>query len=122
MDYYAGIDVSLDQCSVCMVDGSGQIVRELKVSSDPDALVEFFTALEGTLTRVGLEAGPLPQWLHAGLVRADIPAVLIETRHVKAALSAMTVKTDRNDAQGIAQLIRMGWFRPVHAKARELRS
>ena len=55
MDYYAGIDVSLDQCSVCMVDGSGQIVCELKVSSDPDALVEFFTALEGTLTRVGLE-------------------------------------------------------------------
>jgi len=117
MDYYAGIDVSLDQCSVCVVDGSGRIVRELKVSSDPDALVAVFTAAEVSLTRVGLEAGPLSQWLHAGLVKAGIPAVLIETRHVKAALSAMTVKTDRNDARGIAQLIRMGWFRPVHAKA-----
>ena len=61
--------------------------------------------------------GPLSQWLHAGLVRAGLPAVLVETRHVKAALSAMRAKTDRNDARGIAQLIRMGWFRPVHAKA-----
>ena len=69
------------------------------------------------LVRIGLEAGPLSQWLHAGLVGAGLPAVLVETRHVKAALSAMTVKTDRNDARGIAQLIRMGWFRPVHAKA-----
>lgn len=117
MDYYAGIDVSLDQSSVCVVDGSGRIVRELKVSSDPDALVRFFRAAEVSFTRVGLEAGPLSQWLHAGLIEAGIPAVLIETRHVKAALSAMTVKTDRNDARGIAQLIRMGWFRPVHAKA-----
>ncbi|MBP2315902.1 IS110 family transposase, partial [Azospirillum soli] len=117
MDYYAGIDVSLDQCSVCVVDGSGQIVRELKVSSDPDALVGFFTAAGVKLARVGLEAGPLSQWPHDGLIKAGMPAMLIETRHVKAALSAMTVKTDRNDARGIAQLIRMGWFRPVHAKA-----
>ena len=66
---------------------------------------------------IGLEAGPLSQWLHAGLKRAGFEAVLLETRHVKAALSAMTVKTDRKDARGLAQLLRMGWFRPVHAKS-----
>jgi transposase len=75
--------------------------------------------------RVGLEAGPLSQWLHAGLSAAGFDAVLLETRHVKAALSAMTVKTDRRDARGIAQLLRMGWYRPVHAKtlpAQEVRA
>jgi transposase len=69
------------------------------------------------VTRIGLEAGPLSQWLYAGLVAAGFEVVLLETRHVKAALSAMVVKTDRKDAHGIAQLLRMGWFRPVHAKS-----
>src|SRR5918911_1571863 len=69
------------------------------------------------LARVGLEAGPLSQWIHAGLTAAGFAAVLLETRHVKAALSAMIVKTDRQDARGIAQLLRMGWFRPVHRKS-----
>jgi hypothetical protein len=68
------------------------------------------------VTRIGLEAGPLSQWLYAGLVAAGFEVVLLETRHVKAALSAMVVKTDRKDARGIAQLLRMGWFRPAHAK------
>ena len=69
------------------------------------------------MTRIGLEAGPLSQWLHAGLTGAGFEAVLLETRHVKAALSAMVVKTDRKDARGIAQLLRMGWYRPVHCKS-----
>src|SRR4030095_7752302 len=69
------------------------------------------------LTRIGLEAGPLSQWLHAGLTKAGFEAVLLETRHVEAALSAMSVKTDRKDARGIAQLLRMGWYRPVHRKS-----
>jgi transposase len=69
------------------------------------------------VARIGLEAGPLSQWLHAGLDEAGFEAVLLETRHVKAALSAMTIKTDRKDARGIAQLLRMGWFRPVHRKS-----
>ena len=77
----------------------------------------FFNALGFPVTRIGLEAGPLSQWLYAGLTQAGFETVLLETRHVKAALSAMTVKTDRKDARGIAQLIRMGWFRPVHAKS-----
>ena len=69
------------------------------------------------LARIGLEAGPLSQWLHSALCAAGFEVVLLETRHVKAALSAMTVKTDRKDARGIAQLLRMGWFRSVHRKS-----
>jgi transposase len=117
MDHYAGIDVSMDQSSVCVMDATGRIIREAKVASQPDALACFLHRLGLSLTRVGLEAGPLSQWLHAGLVQAGFEVVLLETRHVKAALSAMTVKTDRKDARGIAQLLRMGWFRPVYAKS-----
>jgi transposase len=125
MDYYAGIDVSLELSSVCILDASGQIVREAKVASEPEALAAFLASLNVPLTRVGLEAGPLSQWLHAGLLQAGFEVVLLETRHVKAALSAMMVKTDRRDARGIAQLLRMGWYRPVHGKspaAQEIRA
>jgi hypothetical protein len=99
------------------VDAQGRILKEAKVASEPDALVEFFETLGFAVNRIGLEAGPLSQRLHAGLQRVGFETVLLETRHVKAALSAMTVKTDRKDARGIAQLIRMGWFRAVHAKS-----
>ena len=125
MEYFAAIDVSLELSSVCVVDGTGRIVREGKVASEPDALVRYLRESGLALTRVGLEAGPLSQWLHAGLIEAGFEAVLLETRHVKAALGAMTMKTDRNDARGMAQTIRMGWFRPVHAKtvpAQEIRA
>ena len=100
-----------------MVDEKGKIVHEAKVLSEPEALVQFFSELGLALTQIGLEAGPLSQWLHAGMVKAGLPVVLLETRHVKAALSAMIVKTDRKDARGIAQLLRMGWYRSVHCKS-----
>ena len=116
MEHYAGLDVSLELTSVCIVDAQGGIVREAKVASEPEALIRFLADEDLVIVRVGLEAGPLSQWLHAGLIAAGLDAVL-ETRHVKAALSAMTVKTDRRDARGIAQLLRLGWFRPVHAKS-----
>lgn len=117
MEYFAGIDVSLEQSSVCVLDGRGKIVREAKVASEPEVLVDFLRALGLPLSRVGLEACGLSQWLHAALVSAGFDAVLLETRHVKAALSAMVVKTDRKDARGIAQLLRMSWYRPVHCKS-----
>ena len=117
MERYAGIDVSLKGSSICVVDVTGKIVRETKVPSEPETLVAFFRQLGLPMTRIGLEAGPLSQWLHAGLTRAGFEVVLLETRQVKAALSAMVVKTDRKDARGIAQLLRMGWFRPVHCKS-----
>jgi len=119
MDYYAGIDVSLEQSSVCVVDGSGKIVGEGQVASEPEALLGYFGSLGFALERIGLEAGPLSQWLYAAMRKAGLPVELLETRHVKAALSAMPVKTDRNDARGIAQLMRLGWFRPVHCKSAE---
>lgn len=125
MEHYAGLDVSLELTSVCVVDGQGRVLREAKVASEPDALIRFLADEGVAIARVGLEAGPLSQWLHAGLVMAGVETVLLETRHVKAALSAMTVKTDRRDARGIAQLLRLGWYRPVHAKsasAQEVRS
>ena len=117
MEHHAGIDVSLERSNVGVVDATGRSVREVKVASEPEALVGFFRQLGVAVTRIGLEAGPLSQWLHAGLAGAGYEAVLLETRHVKAALSAMIVKTDRKDARGIAQLLRMGWYRPVHRKS-----
>jgi transposase len=125
VEHYAGLDVSLELSSMCIVDERGTIVRETKVASEPEALIRFLRAQELPVVRVGLEAGPLSQWLHAGLVAAGFEVVLLNTRHVKAALSAMTVKTDKRDARGIAQLLRLGWYRPVHAKsasAQEVRS
>ena len=94
MEHYAGIDVSLERSSVCVVDATGRIVREAKVASEPEALVGLRRQLGLPLARVGLEAGPLSQWLHAGLTGAGLEAVLLETRQVKAAISAMVVKTD----------------------------
>jgi transposase len=117
MEYYVGIDVSLKDSSVCVVDGKGKIVREAKSASEPEALCGLISGIGFRVSRIGMEAGPLSQWLREGLVDAGFEVVLLETRHVKAALSAMTVKTDRKDARGIAQLLRMGWYRPVHAKS-----
>lgn len=125
MDYYAGIDVSLEYSSVCVVDGGGKIVREGKVASDPEALIGYFGSLGLALARIGLEAGPLSQWLYAAMRQAGLSVELLETRHVHDAFKAMPVKSDRNDARGIAQLMRLGWFRPVHCKsiaAQELRA
>ena len=117
MKHYAGIDVSLNSSSVCVVDESGKIVREVKVASEPVALINWFKSLGVRVERIGLEAGPLSQWLYGALRESGLPVELLETRHVKAALSAMPVKTDRNDARGLAQLMRLGWFRPVHCKS-----
>jgi transposase len=117
MEHYAGIDVSLEYSSVCVVDANGKIVREGKVASEPEALVAWFGALGLRLARIGLEAGPLSQWLYAGLRQAGLAMELLETRHVHDAFKAMPVKSDRNDARGIAQLMRLGWFRPVHCKS-----
>jgi transposase len=117
MDHYAGIDVSLEYSSVCVVDASGKIIREGKVASEPEALIAWFGSLEFELIRVGLEAGPLSQWLYAAMRDAGLAVELLETRHVHDAFKAMPVKTDRNDARGIAQLMRLGWFKPVHCKS-----
>jgi transposase len=117
MDHYAGIDVSLECSSVCVVDATGKIIRESKVASEPEALVAWFGLFGVSLARIGLEAGPLSQWLFAKMREAELAVELLETRHVRDAFKAMPVKSDRNDARGIAQLMRLGWFRPVHCKS-----
>jgi transposase len=117
MEQYAGIDVSLESASVCVVDATGRVVREAKTASEPAALVGWFHQFGVALARIGLEAGPLSQWLYAGMRDAGLAVELLETRHVRDAFKAMPVKTDRKDARGIAQLMRLGWFRPVHCKS-----
>jgi transposase len=119
MNHYAGIDVSLECSSVCVVDASGRIVREAKVASEPAALIAWFGSLGFDLERIGLEAGPLSQWLYAEMQKAGLAVELLETRHVRNAFKTMPVKTDRKDARGIAELMRLGWFRPVHCKSME---
>jgi len=119
MNHYAGIDVSLKSSAVCIVDGAGKIIREAAVESEPAALIGWFKRLGVELERIGLEAGPLSQWLYAAMQEAGLRVELLETRHVRDAFRAMSVKSDRNDARGIAQLMRLGWFRPVHCKSIE---
>ncbi len=117
MKQYAGIDVSLECSSVCVVEANGRILREAKVASEPEALIAWFRSSGFALERIGLEAGPLSQWLFAAMKAAGLAVELLETRHVRKAFEAMPVKSDRNDARGIAQLMRLGWFRPVHCKS-----
>ena len=114
MEYFAGLDVSIKQTSVCIVDSSGRLVREEKVASEPEALVPVLTNYR--FKRIGLEAGPLSQWLFSALAEAGLPVICVETRHMRAVLKAQINKTDRNDARGIAQMMRVGLFRPVHVK------
>lgn len=119
MNYYAGIDVSLECSSVCIVDAAGTIVREGKAETTPEAVMGWLASLGHPLERIGLEAGPLSQWLYRVMSEGGLAIELLETRHVHNAFSAMPVKSDRNDARGIAQLMRLGWFRPVHCKSME---
>jgi len=122
MGYFAGLDVSLEETAICIVDDTGKIVCEVRVASEPEALVAFFGACGMRMERVGLEACSLTAWLYGGLTEAGFPAICIETRRAKAAMSAMPNKTDRNDARGIAQIMRTGWYRAVHVKSPACRS
>jgi transposase len=116
MRHYAGLDVSVKETSVCIVDETGEICREIKVTSHPEDLLRILQDPAWHLERIGLEAGPLSQWLFEGLVAADLPVVCVETRHAKAFLKAQVNKSDRNDARGIAQMMRINLFRTVHVK------
>ncbi len=116
MDHFAGLDVSVKETSVCIVDDTGKIVREVKVKSEPDALLQVLTNPAYHFKRIGLEAGPLSQWLFSALAEAGFLVICVETRHMRAALKAQINKTDRNDARGIAQMMRVGLYRPVHVK------
>ena len=99
-----------------VADDTGKIVREVKVASEPEALLAVLNNPAYHFKRIGLEAGPLSQWLFGALAEAELPVVCVETRHMQAVLKAQINKTDRNDARGIAQMMRVGLYRPVHVK------
>ncbi|GLS32300.1 Transposase [Mesorhizobium albiziae] len=116
MKHYAGLDVSVKETAVCIVNETGEICREVKVVSHPDDLTAVLKDSAWNFDRIGLEAGPLSQWLFEGLAKAGLPLICIETRHTKAFLKAQPNKSDRIDARGIAQMMRVNLFRPVHVK------
>lgn len=117
VEYFAGLDVSMEVTSICVVDETGLVVREGRAASDPAAIVAWLERTGLRMARLGLEAGPLSPWLHAGLVAAGLPAICIETRRMRGATLLMAVKTDRIDARAIAQAIRVGWYTVVHVKS-----
>jgi transposase len=116
MDHFAGLDVSVKETSVCIVDDVGKIIWEVKVASEPAELLAVLTNPAYHFKRIGLEAGPLSQWLYSALAESGLPVICVETRHMRAVLKAQINKTDRNDARGIAQMMRVGLYRPVHVK------
>ena len=117
MKHYAGLDVSLEETSVCVIDAQGSVVGEAKVSSEPSSIASYLARWSSSLARVGQEAGGLSPWLHQGLVSHGLPAVCIETRRMKAYAKASPVKTDRRDARLIALALRAGLYRAVHVKS-----
>ena len=119
MTYCAGLDVSLRSTHICVIDDDGELLAEGKADSEVADIIAFFDELDVEITEVGLEAGTLTQYLTYGLQFAGYEVVCMEARQVKAALSAMRNKTDKNDARGIAQLLRSGWYSRVHIKSIE---
>ena len=116
MKHFVGLDVSVKETSICVVKGDGAVILQTRVPSEPQAIVDVLAGPSLAIERIGLEAGPLSEWLYAGLVEAGLPAICVETRHMHAALSAQINKTDRNDALGIAQMMRVGLYKAVHVK------
>ena len=114
MKYFAGLDVSLEETSICVVAEDGSVAREARAGSDPASIASWFAQAGLAVSRLGLEAGPLSPWLHQGLVAAGFPALCIETRRMRSATQLMAVKTDRVDARAIAQAMRGGWYTAVH--------
>ena len=116
MVYYVGLDVSLKQTSICVVDQSGSVVREGVVDSDPGAISVYVRSKARDAVRIGLETGPTSTWLWTELKRLGLPVICIDARHAKAVLKMQINKSDRNDAVGIARIMQTGWFKEVHVK------
>jgi transposase len=121
MNHYAGLDLSLEETAICVVDETGKMIKEARAASEPEALITALRELGLPLERIGLEACSLTAWLHDGLRDAGLPAICIETRQANAAMKTMPNKTDRNDARALAHIMRTGWYRQVHVKARHCR-
>jgi len=116
MEVYVGMDVSLKDTSICVVDGSGRVVCEGTVVSEPEAIAEYIDAKARGAKRIGLETGPTTTWLWHELRSLGLPVICIDARHAKAALSLQINKSDRNDAVGLARIIQTGWYKEVQVK------
>ena len=114
MQYHVGLDVSLRQTAVCIVDQTGKIIREGMVASDPDAIAAFIAKHAPPVVRIGLETGATSNWLWAELKKRGLPVICIDARHAKAALKLQINKSDRNDAVGIARIMQCGWYKEVY--------
>jgi len=119
MKQYVGLDVSQKETSVCVVDDAGRTVYEGRVKSDPGALTELLRKRAPHAERIGFETGAMASWLWHELRRVELPVVCIDARHAHAALSVRVNKSDRNDAKGLAELVRVGWYREVKVKSEE---
>src|SRR6202171_2504652 len=119
MNCYVGLDVSLNKTAICVVDVTGEIIREGTAETEPNKLVAWLRESGLNFERIGLEAGSCSSWLQKGLADAGLPAICVETRHAKGVMKAQNVKTDRNDARALAQTMRTGWFKAVHIKSKE---
>ena len=116
---YAGLDVSLRETAVCVLNEQGSIIFEAMIATDPDLIADCLAKQAPGLARVGLEAGATSAWLWRGLQQRNVPAVCLDSRHAHRVLSMRTHKTDRNDARGLAELVRMGWFREARVRSRD---
>jgi len=116
MEYYVGLDVSLKQTSICVVNKAGSVVREGVVDSDPEVIAAFVRSKAPGALRIGLETGPTTTWLWTELKRLGLPVICIDARHAKAVLKMQINKSDRNDAAGIARIMQTGWFKEVRVK------
>jgi len=116
MELFVGMDVALKESSICIVDKEGKTVKEARVPTDPAAIRSAFEGYADRLSRIGVEASSIGMWLHRELHAAGLPIIVVEARHMHVSLAAMRNKTDRNDARGIAHMMRLGWYRPVFVK------
>ena len=119
MEYFAGLDVAMEESAICVIDREGKVVLETKITTDPDAIFKVLKPYVAKLRRIGHEAGSLSPWLQVELKQRGLPAICLEAWHARAALSAMRNKTDKTDARGLAHIVRTGWFREVHVKSEE---
>jgi transposase len=107
MEHFAALDVSIKETGVGVIDSAGRVVREVKVPTESDAILAILTDEAFSIKRIGLQAGPLSKWLYSELAEAGLPMICVETRHMRAALSAQINKGDHNDARDVAHIMRV---------------
>ena len=121
MEQYVALDVSLQKIAVCVLNASGRVVIEAEVASEPGVLISFIRTKAPHAVRIGLESGPTSPWLWHSLKSAGLPVVCMDARHAHAALSVRPTKSDRNDARGLAEMVRMGWYKEVQVQGHGLK-